>query len=198
VSCWALIPLKARAHGKRRLAGVLGDAARMALVTRMFRHVLTVLRECAELEGIAVLTPDGDALPPDVLHLHDDGAELNQALSAALASLSARGVSRAVVIAADLPRLTAAEVTALIAASLASGIALAPDRHGTGTNALALALPSSLPLQFGVGSFERHLEAAARLVRSPGIVRLPGLACDVDEPQDLTFLALPEGRSAPS
>jgi 2-phospho-L-lactate guanylyltransferase len=62
VSCWALIPLKARAHGKRRLAGVLGDAARMALVTRMFRHVLTVLRECAELEGIAVLTPDGDAL----------------------------------------------------------------------------------------------------------------------------------------
>jgi 2-phospho-L-lactate guanylyltransferase len=198
VSCWALIPLKARAHGKRRLAAVLGEAARMALVTRMFGHVLTALRDCAELEGIAVLTPDGDALPPDVLHLHDDGAELNQALSAALASLSARGVSRAVVIAADLPRLTAAEVTALVAASAASGIALAPDRHGTGTNALALALPSSLPLQFGVGSFERHLEAAARLVRSPGIVRLPGLACDVDEPQDLTFLALPEGRSAPT
>jgi 2-phospho-L-lactate/phosphoenolpyruvate guanylyltransferase len=191
VSRWALVPLKARAHGKRRLAAVLDDSARMALVVRMFAHVLTVLRNVAELDGIAVLTPDGDALPPDVLHLHDDGAELNQALSAALTTLSARGVTRAVVIAADLPRLAAAEVAALIAASAAGGIALAPDRHGTGTNALALALPSSLPLQFGVGSFERHLEAAARLVRSPAVVRLPGLACDVDEPQDLEFLALP-------
>lgn len=191
MSSWALVPLKARAHGKRRLTAVLDDSARMALVVRMFGHVLTVLRTVAELDGIAVLTPDGDALPPDVLHLHDDGAELNQALSAALATLSARGVTRALVIAADLPRLAAAEVATLIAASAAGGIGLAPDRHGTGTNALSLALPSNLPLQFGAGSFERHLEAAARLVGSPAIVRLPGLACDVDEPQDLEFLALP-------
>ena len=127
-----------------------------------------------------------------------DGAELNQALSAALASLSARGVSRAVVDRRGSSAPGGRRGHRAHCGRAASGIALAPDRHGTGTNALALALPSSLPLQFGVGSFERHLEAAARLVRSPGIVRLPGLACDVDEPQDLTFLALPEGRSAPT
>jgi 2-phospho-L-lactate/phosphoenolpyruvate guanylyltransferase len=189
VSCWALVPVKARAAGKARLSGVLDTPSRSALVIAMLEHVLAVLHECPLLHGVAVMTPDRGTLPADVLWLADTGGDVNQSLHAALGTLSARGVRRAAVVAADLPLLAADEVAALIRASEAAGVALAPDRHGGGTNALALALPSGFCPHFGRGSLALHRAEAAKLGVTAATVRLPGLECDVDEPEDLALLA---------
>ena len=64
-------------------------------------------------------------------------------------------------------------------------VAIVPDRHGTGTNALAIAPPDAFAPSFGPGSLERHVSAA----RDAGLVHrvepVPSLALDVDTPEDL-------------
>ncbi|HSY04491.1 MAG TPA: 2-phospho-L-lactate guanylyltransferase [Steroidobacteraceae bacterium] len=188
MSAWALVPVKTRAAAKSRLAAALDARARAALVTAMLAHVLGELRRCPELDGIAVMTPGAERLPDEVLRLKDSAADFNESLCSAFAALAARGCSRVAVVAADLPRLEAAEVSALLVAAEKTRIALAPDRHGTGTNALALALPSRFRPRFGPGSLRRHLAEAAALGVGAATVQLPGLAFDVDEPEDLALL----------
>jgi 2-phospho-L-lactate guanylyltransferase len=188
MSCWALVAVKARGTGKQRLAPVLDASARSALMQAMVQHVLEAMRQCKAIDRIAVVTPDRELLPPDVEWLPDAGREVNRELRAALDSLASLGVSRVALVSADLPFLAADEVTALVAASAAGKIALAPDRHGSGTNAVALTLPTSFEPHFGPGSLARHIAEAAQLGVGTALVERPGLAFDVDAPEDLTLL----------
>ena len=196
MSVWALVPVKARAAGKQRLAAVLDEAARVRLVRAMLAHVLEVLRGCRQLDGIAVLTPDPQALPAGIVWLADAAADMNGAVQAGLTALAARGARHAAVISADLPRLTVGEVAALLAAGLENGVALASDRHGSGTNALALSLPARFRPQFGSGSLARHLAQARELSLSAAHLTLPGLAFDIDAPEDLALLQQQDGAYA--
>jgi 2-phospho-L-lactate guanylyltransferase len=59
----------------------------------------------------------------------------NAAVAAGLAALASRGADGALVIAGDLPLLRAADLEELARAGQSAGLAIAPDRHGTGTNA---------------------------------------------------------------
>src|SRR5207248_2686635 len=61
------------------------------------------------------------------------------------------------VIHADLPLVGPDDVEALLAAAGGGG-AIAPDRHGTGVNAVALDAGVSIEFRFGPGSLARHLE----------------------------------------
>jgi len=63
-------------------------------------------------------------------------------------------------------------------------VALAPCRHGTGTNALFLRPPDLIAPGFGADSFRRHCDLARRAGLEPVIVRMPGLAFDLDTPLD--------------
>src|SRR3546814_6158458 len=58
-----------------------------------------------------------------------------------------------IVLHADLSLLTPGDVTALIEAASESGLAIAPDRHRTGTNGLALKASTRLEFSFGADSF---------------------------------------------
>jgi 2-phospho-L-lactate/phosphoenolpyruvate guanylyltransferase len=189
VSTWALVPLKARAFGKQRLARVIGAAARARLIDQMLTHVLGALGECTALSGIAVVTADPAGLPPEVLALDDPGPDMNAALHAGFAALAARAVERCVVVCADLPRLTADDVSTLLEAGGVHGVALAPDRHGRGTNALTLALPTRFHLHFGPDSLARHRHEAATRGLQAVELRRPGLEFDLDEPEDLKLLS---------
>jgi 2-phospho-L-lactate guanylyltransferase (CobY/MobA/RfbA family) len=87
----------------------------------------------------------------------------------------------------DLPALTSADVTALLAAATGDGalVAIAPDAADTGTNGLALAPPDVMGFHFGAGSLEAHRRAAKRAGAWTTLVRRPGLAFDIDTPADL-------------
>ena len=196
MSCWALVPVKARSAGKQRLALALPEAARATLVRVMLEHVLDSLRACAHIDEVAVMSPDPDRLPPEVALLTDAGADMNASLSAALAVLEGRGATRIAIVSADLPQLTPDDVTALVLAA-EHGVALAPDHTGLGTNAACLALPARLAFHFGPGSFAQHVAEARRLGMEPARVQRPGLAFDVDEPADVGVLrARAEARYA--
>ena len=188
MSCWALVPVKARSAGKQRLAPALTEPVRARLVHLMLAHVLEVLRGCEEIRGVLVMTPEAEGLPAGVPTFPDQGVEMNASLGLALGALAARGATRVAVISADLPQLDAGEVSALVQAGGPGAVALAPDHAGVGTNAACIALPAAFRFQFGPGSLERHLAEAASVGLAAALVRRPGLAFDVDEPADIERL----------
>jgi 2-phospho-L-lactate guanylyltransferase len=193
MTSWIVTPIKAPEACKTRLVPALNDAARRELVGSMLRHVVGVAREAAGPgDQVLLLGPSRHGLPADLPRLEDPGGGLNAALATAAAAAEAAGVERLVIVAADLPRATCGDVAALLGA--ASGeAAIAPDRGGTGTNALSLPLPAAQGFRFayGPGSFAKHQAEAARLGVPLAVIRSETLALDIDEPQDLGALAAP-------
>ena len=190
VNCWVVIPVKPPDQAKSRLAEVLGGAQRAALAGAMLRHVLTAARAADHVRHIALLGPSRLGLPDDVPLLADAGDGLNPALQGALAHVAAQGAERLIVLFADLPQLAALDVQ-LLAAAPTGTLAIAPDRHGTGTNALSLPLPAArgFTFSFGPDSFALHCAEAERLELPVEEIRSPGLARDVDVPEDLADAA---------
>jgi len=188
VSCWVIIPVKPPGEGKLRLARVLDGNARNRLVRAMLAHVVAAVSAAVSVDHICILGASRHDQPDTFPLLGDPGSGLNGALTEALGEAEATGASRVVFIAADLPRITARDVEALAGAAQ---IAIAPDRHGTGTNAIALPLPdaSGFTFAYGADSFAAHRAEACRLGLDVEIIASPGLACDVDVPEDLADAA---------
>jgi 2-phospho-L-lactate/phosphoenolpyruvate guanylyltransferase len=154
----------------------------------MLDDVLAALGACAEIDDALVMSPERDELDPATQLLHDPAAGMNAALTLALAGLAQRGATCVALVAADLPLLEPADVAALVAAAHGSGVALAPDSRGSGTNAICLTLPTSFRLHFGPGSFALHQAEAARCGITAVTITRQGLGFDVDEPADLGAL----------
>lgn len=171
----ALLPFKSSGDRKTRLQSRLDTPQRDALAERLFAHVTQILAAAPAISEIILISQQP---VPGWRHRHiaDAGRGLNAELAAVRSSLPATNL---LVIHADLPLLAAADIAALLATS---GIAIAPDRHGAGTNALALPADEKLPFAFGTDSFARHLAAAGT---QANIVRRLGLALDIDTPDDL-------------
>ncbi len=188
MSTWALVPVKSRRAGKQRLAAALPDALRTRLVRQMLEDVLAALDACAGIDGTLVMSPERDELPADLPLLQDPAAEMNAALSLAVAGLQDRGATRVAVIAADLPLLAPTDIAALLAGACPAGVALAPDARGSGTNAVCLTLPAQFRFQFGPGSFALHQAEAARYGITAATLASTALGFDVDESADLAAL----------
>ena len=67
-------------------------------------------------------------------------------------------------------------------------VVAAPDRAGTGTNALLLARPGLIAYAFGEGSLAAHRAAAAASGLRFALCERAGLATDIDRPEDLALL----------
>jgi 2-phospho-L-lactate guanylyltransferase len=88
----------------------------------------------------------------------------------------------------DCPLLDPRELDSLLSATGERHVAVVPDRHGTGTNALVLSPPDAIRPAFGEGSRERHV-AAAREAGIPFFVEeVDSLALDLDTPADVIAL----------
>lgn len=188
MSCWAVVPLKARRAGKTRLAGLLDEAARAALVQSMLETVLSALSAAQQIDRIAVVSSEPERIPSGVLALPDPGEGLNPALSAAADRLLDHGARSLLVIHADLPLVRASDIDQFVRAGRRQGMALATDRHGTGTNALFVADRLDFPFRFGTNSLSRHLAEARLRHITPALPALNGLAIDIDTPADLACL----------
>ncbi|MET0547197.1 MAG: 2-phospho-L-lactate guanylyltransferase [Caulobacterales bacterium] len=177
MSWTALVPMKRKGVQKSRLAGRLSDSERAALMEFMAAHVLNVLADAPEIARVLVLSPDAPVLPR-FGWVEDKGRGLNEELSAFQKTLESGGL---LIVHGDVPLLTGAAIGEMLCAAEAAGCAIAPDRHGTGTNALALKTPGSFVFAFGEGSFAKHLSAFP----DAAVVRIEALSHDVDTPDDL-------------
>jgi FO synthase len=191
----AVVPVRAPGEGKSRLAGILSPRRRADLVRGMLARVLAALDRARRIDEVWVVTPDeGLALPRGVRALHDHGTGLNTAVQLAAQRLAGRADAM-LLVAADAPQVTAAEIDRLVARASMLDVAVVPDRRGTGTNALWLRLPTPLAPQFGADSAEAHLTAARRLGLAAGRIEVPGLSHDVDVPDDLDAEPMPEAQA---
>ncbi len=158
------MPVRPFGEGKSRLAGVLPPQARADLSHRWLAHVLATARQWGEFAGIAVISRDPAvwalAQTFGAQPVMETGADLNSALRQAQAVTVGAGADAVLVLPADLPLLTAQDLTELYDLALAGpGVVIAPA-HDAGTNALLLRPPQAIPYLFGEKSFDAHVAHA--------------------------------------
>jgi 2-phospho-L-lactate/phosphoenolpyruvate guanylyltransferase len=189
VTARIIVPHRGLEAAKTRLAPSLSPQEREALGARLLQRVLGVAREtCDDVVVISPSQPLATLVEPLGARLVvQRGMGLNEGLDQARSNALLEGVERLVILHGDLPNLHAADVLALVAALPPDGpgIAIAPDRAASGTNALALEPPGVINFRFGVGSFAAHVAEAERAGVAPVVVNRPGLAFDLDTPEDL-------------
>src|SRR6185437_10069635 len=100
--------------------------------------------------------------------------------------LAAEGRACMLALPGDIPRVTSLEIAAVIEACRpAPSLTIVPAHDERGSNAVLCSPPLVMPLRFGDDSFLPHLAAARALGIEPTIVKLPGVALDIDQPADL-------------
>ena len=196
---WALVPIRGLETAKTRLGEDLDPEERVELVTRLLRQTLIATRDARLVEGTIVVTMDpaaaGIAKELRAVGLVERAPGLNEAIEAARSVAIARGATAILVLPADLPSVAAESVDDLLARAgraatavadeaSAAVVALVPDRHGQGTNALVVSPPDAIAPAFGGRSRETHertaVAAGARYVELEG-----PLSLDLDTPADL-------------
>ena len=115
--------------------------------------------------------------------LHDAGAGLNRALHLAREHARAAHARELVLLPADLPQVDARIVEALIEAGRRGGIAIAPDRGGTGTNGFTSPATSTSPVASACAVSARTWRRRGDSASSTALVVRPGLATDLDTPR---------------
>jgi 2-phospho-L-lactate guanylyltransferase len=189
----AILPVKRFAEAKQRLATGIDDARRVELVAAMFSDVLDAIAEARTIDRTIVVSGDpvaqeiaaaaGAEVVPDPA---DEGHV--EAVLAGIARAEAEHATCVVLLPGDCPLLDPRELDRLLTGVPDSYVAVVPDRHGTGTNALVLAPPSAIRPAFGEGSRARHVAAAREAGIPFGVEELASLALDLDTPADIVAL----------
>ncbi|MEO7837338.1 MAG: 2-phospho-L-lactate guanylyltransferase [Acidimicrobiales bacterium] len=175
-----LVPVKAFATAKARLAPALGGREREALVKEMAEGVLRaagplpVWVVCDDHAVASWASARGAGV------VWTPACGLNRAVHHGVSALADGGATTVIVAHADLP----------LAVELApvadfDGVTLVPDRREDGTNVAAVPAGTTFRFSYGPGSFARHVAEAHRLGLPLRVLREPLLSWDVDLPADL-------------
>ena len=184
-----LIPVKDQSNAKERLAKLLVPAERRALAQAMLQDVLDAVITAASPAAISLVTNDAYAeelaekLGIGVL---DDGdaASETEAIERATELCVKRGESWTLVIPGDAPLVTAEEVVRIFKSAPEKGSVLVTDHKRKGSNAVYRSPGNLFPLKFGDYSYAPHLRAAQQTGLPVQQLMLPGIALDVDRPED--------------
>jgi len=198
MTLWTVLPVKPFAEAKTRLADELSQAERMALAERLFDHSLTMALRFARRRPVLVVTRSEQiadrAARLGAVALLERGSEgLNAALKQAADYVLQQGGRRMLSVATDLPLLKVGDLDAITARARA-GFAIAPDRHGNGTNALLQPVSNEPLFRFGPESFQIHTAAIRGRGITPVIISRIGLALDIDCEADIHQLGTRKSR----
>ena len=189
----ALIPVRGLHGGKSRLAPALRPDERSAIIAAMARRVVSTVLDSGIVDSVMIVTREPDLAGS--LGINDprlslglqlaDAMGLNAAIDIGRAVAVERAVTRLVVLSADLPTLMTSDLQVLDTEW--TDVVLAPDRAGTGTNALMLRgdrAIRSFGARFGIGSCALHVAEAERHGLTWSDIAIPGIAYDLDSPED--------------
>jgi 2-phospho-L-lactate/phosphoenolpyruvate guanylyltransferase len=188
---WAVVPVKERVSAKERLAPMLRPESRQALALAMLEDVLAALTATPGIAGLVVVTVDDEAgrlAAGYGARLIETGARDGHtgAVTAAARLLAAEGSAGMLTLPGDIPLVTPAEIASVLAAHPpAPSFTIVPSHDERGSNAIACSPPDAVPLRFGENSFYPHLEAAEACGIRPNVLHLPGIALDIDNPEDV-------------
>lgn len=178
-----LIPVKSFGDAKLRLAPALSPERRAQLAREMADRVVASAGDLP----VAVVCDDREvaawARAAGALVIWEPGRGLNGAVHEGVRRLGQLGADLVIVAAGDLP----------LARDLSwignfPGITIVPDRHGDGSNVIAVPPTAGFSFAYGPGSFSRHVGEAKRTEVPYRVVRDTPLAWDVDVPDDLAVI----------
>lgn len=209
---WAIIPVKSLAKSKGRLSHLLSAEQREQLMRTLLNHVLAVVKEAPGITQTIVVSSD-----PEVWQIAEENEamslvekmpyDLNSAVATASGLAKQRGAQAVLVLPADLPFVTTADIDLMLFAgtddsgSNGTGVGMAPefgrptmpaspvlaicsDRFGAGTNALFLRPVTDFDYHYGIGSFQCHIHEALERDYLVRLVDASGLQFDLDTEQD--------------
>ena len=196
IDVWACVPVKTFTGAKSRTGSLLTPVQREVLAATMLEDVLAAVAGAKQLAGILVNTID----PVAAALAERYGARVvtegaldghTGAVNGMARVLAAEGKGALLTMPGDIPRVTSAEVDAVVGSCLgAPSFTIVPAHDELGSNAVLCAPPFAVTLRFGDNSYFPHLLAARRQGIEPTIVRLPGIGLDIDHPVDLrAFMA---------
>jgi 2-phospho-L-lactate guanylyltransferase len=189
----AVLPVKHFDDAKQRLATGIDRERRRALAGAMVADVLEAIGGARTIERTIVVSGDPIAQQlaanagAEVIPDPADAGHVQAAL-AGIARAEAAGAETVVLLPGDCPLLDPRELDRLLTGVPERYVAIVPDRHGTGTNALVLSPPSAIVPAFGEGSCARHVEAARTAGFPFGVEELASLGLDLDTPADIIAL----------
>jgi 2-phospho-L-lactate guanylyltransferase len=194
---WIVLPVRGEAAGKSRLAAVLDPVARRRLNRTLLRRTLDTIEHWqGGLARCIVVSPCARTLATararGVVALREPLPRrgLNRAVSLGTKLASRRGARRVLILPGDLVLLDRAALRAMArAASLGARAAIAPDRAGSGTNALLVPAGARLRFAFGADSFARHVQALRAHGYAVSVRTEQALCFDLDTPRDLAVMA---------
>ena len=155
---------------------MLGDV--LATVKRTIRISWTVVTS-ADPKVLQVAKKFG-AVP-----LMEKKSDLNQAVSEAINWCLWNGAKSTLILPADIPSVTPADLTRIFSLSKDVAMVISPSRSEDGTNALLLTPPNAHPTFYGKHSFPRYIKEASKRAISFRTIKLPRIALDIDTVGDL-------------
>ena len=192
----AIVPVRTLEGAKSRLGGSLDAEERQGLVRLLLSRTILAAGQVAAIESVLVVSPDpailGLARVDGATPLQQLGEGLNEGLQQAVTWVIGEGASAVLVLAGDLPSVSAESIEAVLTTAAAAAstdralVVVVPDRHGVGTNALLLSPPDAIGFAFGTDSRIAH-EAAARAVDALSLEVDGPLGLDLDLPADLSL-----------
>ncbi len=188
---WAVMPIKRFEEAKFRLSAVLTGDEREGLSRAMMSDVLTALSKAPRISGILVVTRDpaakkiSESAAAHVLEESRDWGHNGSVMKAA-SLLQAAGCRGIICVPGDVPLVTPAEIENILKLhGDIHAVTLSPSLDGKGTNGIVCSPADAIPLCYGENSFPAHLATARLCGFEPEIIKLPGLALDIDFPDDL-------------
>lgn len=195
-SYWAVIPVKVLGEAKQRLNATLG-ADRRGITLAMLTDVLSAVTESEKIARVAVVTADVEVaalateLGAGVIDEHEPRA-MNSAIEQGVDHVRQSGGSRVVILPADLPLATGAELDRLMQlyeneqrSGGNSVIGITPSADGRGTNLLCLDANGEFQIGYGPGSFALHVERALQSNCRSMTLESSALSLDIDNRADL-------------
>lgn len=186
----AIIPVGAIEGAKSRLGAVLDAEERRDLALRLAETTVSAAVATDGIDETLVVTPDDEvrdlALRAGARPLRQRRGGLNDGLRQARDEAVAAGARAILVLPIDIPRVSPSLLEPVVALARGSEpvVAIVPDRHDRGTNALLVAPPDLIDFCFGGDSKDAHVGAARAVGARVELLDGP-LTLDIDTPEDL-------------
>ncbi len=190
---WIILPVKHLQDSKIRLKDVLSDEQRYKFSYLLLMDTLQTICSSIHVQGVTMVSSDqsisrlAEQYHVEFILTDKDSGYSKDAMDA-ITALSQNGVDKIAIIPTDLPQLSHNDLELLDKAHK-QGITLCAAEKDGGTNALVFTPPLTIPLLFGLDSFNKHKQAAIESGITVKAVKATGILRDIDQPDDLIWLS---------
>ena len=189
---WAIIPINDFSKSFSRLSSILDLDQRKELAKNLSARLIHKLTDLNQVEKVILFTSE-KSWSSELKHTKllvqadTDIKPLKEKIDSIADWAYKMGAKKMIYLSIDLPLLEKEDIKKMID-SHKDGLTLVEAKKDGGTNALISDLPRKINFQFGIQSFQKHIEAAKLQSLSINIQPIERLSFDLDDQDDWELL----------